>query len=319
MPGPYEDVQSPRLRVRKAPSLTAFKGDDIDPKDIEPFHFPAQTSKGCQQGDRHLDVILARRDISGRTKEYLRLLQSKYKHGACTTVLGRAREDLVREIKVLEDMWASHWDKVYGPRSDRARFEQLSEELKELKFYAIFEDYAAIFCKEIKNLGQSYPINHFKQWKDAEEKLEEEDRSLANWWSDRSKELPETPLCDSIVEVAGRLNPPTDPAMVRFWIKMYATRNETFHCGVNEAIDDNNWMALSSLILTHRKLLPSVLPSRHDCDNILVLKTIQRLAKRHFEPGWRLSSYSQDLDQRRQQRRVRSTGGAAASRDQTEA
>lgn len=216
MPGPHEDQQSPRPRVRKVPSLTVFKGHDNDPKDIEPFHFLAQTSKGCQQGDRHLDVILTRREISGRTKEYLRLLQSKYKHGVCTTVLGRAREDLVREIKVLEDMWASHWEKVYGPDSDRAKFVELSEELKEYKFYAIFGDYAGIFCKEIKNLGQSHPINQFKQWKDAEEKLKEEDRNLANWCSDRPNDLPKSPLCDSIVEVAGRLVPPTEPTMVRF-------------------------------------------------------------------------------------------------------
>lgn len=317
MPGAHEDQQSPRSRVRKIPSLTGFKGDNIAPDDLRPFHFDGQAINACRRGYEHLDKIMQRRDISGRTREFLHLIQKKYKHGDCTTVLGRERDTLAREIKILENMWESHWEKVYGPDSDRAKFQELSEETKLLKFHAIFGDYAAIFCKEIKNLGQSYSINHFKQWKDAAEKLEEEDRSLANWWSDRSKELPETPLSDSIIEVASRLNPLTDPKMVRFWIKMYATRNETFHCGVNEAVDDNDWTALSSLILTHQKLLPSVLPSRHDGDNILVLKTIQRLHKRHFEPGGRLSKYSQDLDQRRQQRRVRSTGGAAASTDDT--
>ncbi len=36
-----------------------------------------------------------------------------------------------------DNMWESHWEKVYGPNSDRTRFKDLSEELKDFHFIMI--------------------------------------------------------------------------------------------------------------------------------------------------------------------------------------
>lgn len=52
---------------------------------------------------------------------------------------------------------------------------------------------------------------------------------------------------------------------------------------VHKALDDRNWTALRSFVLTHEKLLPSVLPVRHDADNNPVLKMIKHLQGRHFD------------------------------------
>ena len=297
--------------------MTLFKGagHDIDPNDLQPFHYDGQSQNACYQGTEYLEEIVQRRDISGRTKEFLRLIQTKYKHGKCTAVQGRARDTLAREVKILENMWESHWEKVYGPKSDRARFHELSEELKELKFLAIFGDYAAIFCKEIKNLGLGYPINEFKQWRDVEENLGKEDLALEEWKSHMGKDFPELPLHDSIEDVAHNLTPPVQAEMVRFWIRIYAKRNETFHCGVHEALEANDWPALGSYILTHQKILSSVIPESHQADNVLVRKTIQRLQKKFFEilsedprPNYsgqaslRLTTYGKERERRQQQR-----------------
>lgn len=314
MSGPYENQQSPRPRVRRVPSLTLFKGHDIDPNDLQPFHFNGQSQNACCQGTEYLEEIVQRRDISGRTKEFLRLIQTKYKQGKCTTVQGRARDTLAREVKILENMWESHWEKVYGPSSDRARFHDLSEELKELKFLAILGDYAAIFCKEIRNLGLGYPINGFKQWRDVEESLSKEDVALEEWKSNTEWDLPEQPLHDSIEAVAHNLTPPVQAEMVRFWIRIYAERNETFHCGVHEALEVNDWQALGSYILEHQKILPSIIPESHQADNVLVRKTVQRLQKKFFETlsedprpnssgqaSLGITTYGKELERRQQQ------------------
>ncbi len=295
--------------------MTEFKGHDINPNDLQPFHFNGQSQNACFAGTEYLENIVQRPDISGRTKEFLRLIQTKYKDGKCITVQGRARDTLAREVKILENMWLSHWEKVYGPNSDRARFRELSEELKELKFLAIFGDYAAIFCKEIKNLGPGYPINGFKQWRDVEENLRKEDLALEEWNSDMGKDLPERPLHDSIEDVAHNLTPPVHPEMVRFWIRIDAKRNETFHNGVHGALEANDWPAVGSAILTHQKILPLVIPESHQADGILVRKTIQRLQKKFFEilsddprpnssgpPSLRLTTYGKELERRQQQR-----------------
>ena len=105
---------------------------------------------------------------------------------------------------------------------------------------------------------------------------------------------------------------PVDSSMVRFWMRIYATRNETFHCGVREAVDKRNWAALQTYLLTHEKLLPSLLPETHDRDDTLVLKTIAHLRKRYFrtlngEMPLHLTKLSLDLDRRQQQRSASST------------
>lgn len=99
-----------------------------------------------------------------------------------------------------DNMWESHWENVYGPNSDRARFKHLSEELKEFKVIH-FDDYTAIFCEKIKSHALTHLINQFKQWRDVEEKLRKEDKSLEDWRSDRSKDIP---LHERIEEVAAR-------------------------------------------------------------------------------------------------------------------
>jgi hypothetical protein len=72
------------------------------------------------------------------------------------------------------------------------------------------------------------------------------DNPLATWSS-----LPEIPPHDWIKEVAARCTSPADSNMVRFWIRIYATRHEIFHCRVHEALEKNDRTALRSCILMH--------------------------------------------------------------------
>ncbi len=117
---------------------------------------------------------------------------------------------------------------------------------------------------------------------------------------------------------------PVDSSMVRFWIRVYATWSETLHCGVCEAIDKRNWAALRTYLLAHEKLLPCLLPEKHDKDDTLVLKTIACLQKRYFrtlnsEMPLHLTKLSLDLDRRQQQRRVGSAYNTDPSTGNTEA
>jgi len=69
--------------------------------------------------------------------------------------------------------------------------------------------------------------------------------------------------------------------------------------------------------MVHQKLLLFMLSARHDGDNVLVSKTIQRLQKRLFEtlqessrpdssgqPHLRLTPYGKEVERKQQQRRV---------------
>lgn len=56
--------------LTERPSLTVFKGHDIDPKDLQPFHFDDQSQNACCQGTEYLEKIVQRRDISDRRRNF---------------------------------------------------------------------------------------------------------------------------------------------------------------------------------------------------------------------------------------------------------
>ncbi|KAI9803763.1 MAG: hypothetical protein M1825_001643 [Sarcosagium campestre] len=287
-----EGSSSPEIRVEKRGGRTRrqfseaenkFKGSEIDPDVIQPVIFKSTYAGGCAAGKAHWGKVLERRDISGRTRAYLQNLQDKYQEGSDPQLKGRARVKLGREIDVLAQFWESTWEKVYGPESDRAKLQAIKDEHRRMVYLARVGDYVVSGCAEISSLGSSHLINTFCSWAAAWDQLKQEEERVEAWKRGEEDPWTGTPVWNSVICVARLLNPPTNPYLVRYWIKICAERNIAFHCNIGHFIRDADWKSLAAQVLDDAKEVPGLVPESSDPDDsTYARKTIERLQRVHF-------------------------------------
>ncbi|KAI9795699.1 MAG: hypothetical protein M1833_006868 [Piccolia ochrophora] len=213
---------------------------------------------------------------------------------------------------------------------------ECQEKHKEFVFLAVFGDYVAQNCKEVQNLGNAFTINHFDSWIEADLAAERDERSLEEWTTDAA---PPTPTLDGIIEAAAALRTRAaekgfrnvqhyDRYLIRFWIKMYARCNTTFHNGIGEYIELAAWGCLATEILRSYATIMDLCPESMGNDRQYVKQTIRAVEVEYFEslrrvgldkaPAFGLTDRAQRIAKRAngaEEKRMRTWSEARGSED----
>ena len=168
---------------------------------------------------KDLEIQLSRRDITQRTRDFLKLQLSKAKENASTD-----DEAAIEELRIMSAFAAGRKENRLAQRAG----------LNEWELPSRFADYAMVECQKLDKLKGTFEYQKY-QWNEIVQKLDMDVRDYKNWHSKCSSEPtiagPSRPIRDSLIEAMTILDEKNHEQM--FWeIRLYVARNEKMHSGI---------------------------------------------------------------------------------------
>ncbi|KAI9714150.1 MAG: hypothetical protein M1812_006478 [Candelaria pacifica] len=201
------------------------------------------------------------RDISPR----LRMFVNKLKEDCDLLLNGKckkgAREEMLRNVKINQDMLESKMEEVHGKSGLCDAITQSLELVAEVRLRTDYGDYMAISLAPYQTPDFDEYFWRFpnkKDWQAVSAALDEERKRMQEYHRRKQVavglvERPETPLMNDIEKAAEERN--TTAEQFAFEIQAYAARNSYCHSGIKRLIDECKWHDLAERVLEDQATL----------------------------------------------------------------
>ena len=233
-----------------------------------------------------------RRDISPRLLTFVNKIEDGI--GALKKNMSRnARQELVHNVQVDVDMFASRWDLVHGENGMVKVLMNTIYAVMEQRLHIEYGDYLAVSLAELKKDHFDEKTRGKLYWRDngdwceiarvLRHELEELERirRTPNTFG-KPAETIETPILNDINYVANKLPKPVDPKQIIYEIEAYAARNQLCHIGIAKMIDECRWGDLADRVCHDKAQLELIYHDR-PCEQANMRRSIGTLQEKWFE------------------------------------